>query len=528
MADTPNFGARHPTNYTAAGQAERAGVPGGPQPRKRAGSNQNVWEGETVNATLKKTLTSALVASMVFGATTVALAKGPSKKTENHRFGDWQQIPDYALEALNRMAVKGVMKGDAQGRANPSAMITNAEAAAMVVRFLGEEDQALTAGASLELKVEDENEVPDWARQIVALALKNKLFDAPDGRFQPQHHLTRLEAAKLLVKAAKLEDEAQSKMDATLPFKDAKQISAGYAGYVAVAYDHGWMLGDPNGMFHPWKPISRAEWATLLNRVDTSVEAGTDARQIKGTLTAVNIGDAPSISLTTPVFPGGVTYPVDDTAVFFIAGRPATIADLQVGDSVVVNLSSDQKVLAITVVTQKTSVKGIVDAVTAATDSTPASITLQASGTVAAATYEVLPTAIVKVGETAGVLTDVKAGDRVSLTIERGKVTAIKVDAEAETYVGEVTAIAAGADNALPAISLKTKDGQPVTFTVADYAQILSATGANVTLADVKAGDQVELRVQRSLVIRIRVRQAAATPVTTSDAAVTAPAAPQN
>jgi len=469
-----------------------------------------------MNTTLKKALTSALVASMVLGATASALAKGPSKADKTHRFGDWQQIPDYAQEALDRMVVKGVMLGDANGFSNPSAMITNAEAAAMVVRFMGQADEAQTVDANAELTVEDKTAIPSWARQIVALALKNELFDLKNGRFNPQHPLTRLEAAKLLVKAAKLEEEATSKMDATLPFKDAKQIPASYSGYVAVAYDHGWMVGDPNGMFHPWKAISRAEWATLLNRVDTTTDVGTDEHQVKGTLTAVTVGDAPSISMTTPVFPGGVTYPVDDTCVFLVGGKEATIADLQVGDSVIINLSQDRKVLAVTVVVVKESVSGVVSAVTAATDSAPASISLQSSATVTDAvygsTYEILPNAIVKVGDVAGALADVKVGDKVALTLERGKVSAIKVDVEVVSYTGDVTAVTQGANNQLPSITVKTADNQTQTFQVADYAQLLSATGANITMNDVKVGDRVELRVQRSLAIRVKVLAAAPAP----------------
>lgn len=487
--------------------------------RTPTGGRQNLHaEGDRMNTTLKKALTSALVASMVLGASAAALATGPSKDDRTHRFGDWQQIPDYAQEALSRMAVKGVMMGDAEGFANPSHMITNAEAAAMVIRFMGQADeaQAVDADAELEseLNVEDEGDIPSWARQIVALALKSDLFDLQNGRFSPQHPLTRLEAAKLLVKAAQLEDEATSKMDATLPFKDAKQIPAEYSGYVAVVYDHGWMVGDPNGMFHPWKAISRAEWATLLNRVDTSTDVGTDENQIKGSLTAVTVGDAPSISLTTPVFPGGVTYPVDDTCVFLVNGKEATIADLQVGDSVIINLSQDRKVLAVAVVVKKESVSGVVSAVTAATVSAPASISLQGSSTVtdavyggtgAAATYEVLASATVKVGDVAGTLADVKVGDKVELTLERGKVTAIKVDVEVESFTGEVTAVTQGTNNQLPSIAVIISDTGSQTFQVADYAQILSATGANITMNDVKVGDRVELRAQRSLVIRVKV-----------------------
>jgi len=391
-------------------------------------------------------------------------------------------------------------------------MITNAEAAAMVVRFMGQADEAQTVDANAELTVEDKTAIPSWARQIVALALKNELFDLKNGRFNPQHPLTRLEAAKLLVKAAKLEEEATSKMDATLPFKDAKQIPASYSGYVAVAYDHGWMVGDPNGMFHPWKAISRAEWATLLNRVDTTTDVGTDEHQVKGTLTAVTVGDAPSISMTTPVFPGGVTYPVDDTCVFLVGGKEATIADLQVGDSVIINLSQDRKVLAVTVVVVKESVSGVVSAVTAATDSASASISLQGADTAAATSYEVLPNAIVKVGEIAGTLADVKVGDKVTLTLERGKVSAIKVDVEVVSYTGDVTAVTQGANNQLPSITVKTADNQTQTFEVADYAQLLSATGANITMNDVKVGDRVELRVQRSLAIRVKVLAAAPAP----------------
>ncbi|MHB9143905.1 MAG: S-layer homology domain-containing protein [Symbiobacteriia bacterium] len=479
-----------------------------------------------MNTTLKKALTAALVASMVLGTTAMAFASpGKSGRAKaSQRFSDWQQIPDWAQEAMTRMSVKGVIRGDNYGDANPGAMITNAEAAAMVVRFLGEEQQAQTLNVSVDLTVSDKTEVPDWAKAVVTWSVKNDLFELQNGRFNPNHPLTRLEAARLLVKAAKLEDEAKSKADATLVYKDARQISAAYVGYVAVAYDHGWMLGDPNGMFHPNKTITRAEWATLLNRADISTDVTADANQVKGAITAVTIGAAPSITVTTPVFPSGVTYPVDDTAVFYVGGKEATIADLQVGDNVLINLSADRKVLAVTVVIKREQVSGSVTAVAPATAATPGSISIEpaAATTVSdavysavdAATYEVSPTAPIKIGDIAGTLADIKVGDKAQLTLERGKVVAVKVDVEVVKVEGSITAVTPGQNSALPTIAIKDEDGNTATYEVADFAQIFSATDATITIADLKVGDKVEARVQRGQIIRIKVDEAATQSVT--------------
>lgn len=473
-----------------------------------------------MKATLKQALTSAVVATMVIGSASVALASHgqPSNnqtggtQTTVTTFVDWQQVPDWAAEAITRMAVKGVMEGDDEHRSNPSAMITNAEAAAMVVRFLGQSQDATSLNATQDLNISDRSDVPDWAKGVVAWSLKNNLFEVHNGRFNPQHPLTRLEAARLLVMATKLQDEAASKQGEVLPYKDARQIPGAYVGYVAVAFDHGWMIGDNNGMFHPNKAITRAEWATLLNRADVSLDLTTDANQVKGAITAVNVGDAPTISVTTPVFPSGVTYPVDDTCKFFIGGQEATISDLQVGDSVLINLSPDRKVLAVTVVIDKQSVSGVVSAVTLATDTAPGSISLQSEGaTVGSAVYgtayEVDPSTVVTIGEVAGALADVKVGDQAALTLERGKVVAIKVNVAVQSYEGQIIAVAPSQDNALPSITVKTEDNQSQTWNVADFAQILAGSGDNITIADLQVGDRVELKVQRSLIIRIKVTE---------------------
>lgn len=386
---------------------------------------------------IKKAVIFLLVAVMVLSSTAVAFAedgrdkwekKWEDKNEKKHKFSDWQNVPQWADEALTRMYMKGVIRGDS-GAAAPNREITNAEAATMVLRILGLEEQA-KIDIDAKLEIEDEDEVPGWARGTVARALKEGLMEKQNGRFKPGHHLTRVEAAILLVRAAKLEAEARAQMDAILPFKDARAIPARAVGYVAVAYDRGFLVGFPDGTFRPNQKITRAEWAALLDRIDRKTDQFKDNRQVKGTVAEVVYGSAPTITVITPVFPQGYPYQVDDTAVFYVDGKEATILDVHKGDQVIFQLSETRKILMVTVMRKAQNVlgdyRGTVTQVVAGTSTALPSISL-ITDQGATLTANIADWAIVLGPSGPTTLADVKAGARAEIRVQAELATRIKL-----------------------------------------------------------------------------------------------------
>jgi serine protease AprX len=81
----------------------------------------------------------------------------------------------------------------------------------------------------------------------------------PGSVFQPNTRSTRLVAAVVLVRAAGLQAEAESKAGAYLPYTDASQIPYELRGYVQVAVGRG-LIGSAS-QFSPGGALTRAELA---------------------------------------------------------------------------------------------------------------------------------------------------------------------------------------------------------------------------------------------------------------------------
>lgn len=80
----------------------------------------------------------------------------------------------------------------------------------------------------------------------------------PDGTFRPDAPITRAEMAKIISLFAKL-DKSESR------FSD---IAGHWAeAYIRLAAGNGWIAGYPDGTFGPQRNITRAETATMINRV---------------------------------------------------------------------------------------------------------------------------------------------------------------------------------------------------------------------------------------------------------------------
>ncbi|MGE5591233.1 MAG: S-layer homology domain-containing protein, partial [Bacillota bacterium] len=495
---------------------------------------------------LRSGLALLLTVAMLVGPASTALAdKGGNGRGRSSRFSsqfnDWQS-GFWANESLARMIIKGVMKGGTNGtglQVDANRPVTRLEAAIMLVRLLGldqtqptdidyqpidrsdddDEDrydnplglkfklEAKNGKIEYKFEFEDDEDIPLWGRDAVAVALE-KGFLVFDGRsFNPMAPLKRVEAAIMLVKAAGLDAEAQSRAGAALPFVDAPAISYMAKGYVAVALEKGFINGNPDGTFQPNKPVTRAQWAAMLDRLDRGQSA--DQRQVKGTITAINqSGTAlPTISMTTPVFPNGVTYTVADQAVFFVGGQEATINDLHVGDQVLVQLSDTRQILMVTTVGQTNPVlTGTVVAFTAPSGTQNGTIILQGSSGAGQA-YAVAPTAVVRLGALPGTFADVQVGDRVTLTVTNGVVTTIAVNVSTQKVQGTVTAKTTGSGSTPNTLTVRTSAGAATTYALAANATIVSAAGANLTFVDIKVGDSVELQVQRSLAVSVKVLQ---------------------
>lgn len=160
-------------------------------------------------------------------------------------------------EMLNGEDHYAYLLGYEDGTVRPNGSISRAEVATVLFRLLKDDVrmQNLTKDNAY-------SDVPDTAWYAAAVSTLSKMgviSGYPDGTFRPNEPITRAEFAAMI---ARFDETAKS---ADTPFTD---ISGHWAeNAIGKAYGNGWVEGSSKTVFCPESNLTRAETATLLNRV---------------------------------------------------------------------------------------------------------------------------------------------------------------------------------------------------------------------------------------------------------------------
>ncbi|MEW5932915.1 MAG: S-layer homology domain-containing protein, partial [Bacillota bacterium] len=210
---------------------------------------------------LKTLAVLALVLVFLAGAAGSALAGG--KKF----FRDEDQAP-WAKAYLAAASLKGLLKGDPDGRFRPNDPLRREELVAALVRFAGLEEAAASM-AQAALPYRDSAQVLEraaWARGYLAAARDAGILPEEEDQFLPGEAADRLWAAELLVRALGLQGEAELRAGEGVEFRDVGDVPPEKSGYLAVAVERGLLQGFPDGTFRPKEKLTRAQLAALLER----------------------------------------------------------------------------------------------------------------------------------------------------------------------------------------------------------------------------------------------------------------------
>ena len=146
--------------------------------------------------------------------------------------------------------------GYPDGTVQPSGQITRAEATTIFFRLLTDE--------SREANLTKTNRYTDvaagaWYNTAISTMTRAGIVDGyPDGTFRPDAPITRAEMSKIISLFAELDKKTDR-------FSD---IAGHWAEkYIKLAAGNGWIEGYPDGTFLPQRNITRAETATMINRV---------------------------------------------------------------------------------------------------------------------------------------------------------------------------------------------------------------------------------------------------------------------
>ncbi|PYI51237.1 peptidase S8 [Paenibacillus flagellatus] len=170
--------------------------------------------------------------------------------------GNYIDIGDHwAKDAILELTDLHIAEGYGTYSFEPDASISRAEAVTLVVKSFGYSKRKDAAFPDLP--------TDHWAYDPVSKALQAGIVQGyPDGRFDPDGQLSRVEMAVLFAKALGL----GGKLRGDVPFTD---IDADYWALPILKQmkAEGWITGYDDGTFAPDRPTSRAEFAVMLQRI---------------------------------------------------------------------------------------------------------------------------------------------------------------------------------------------------------------------------------------------------------------------
>ncbi|OME77628.1 hypothetical protein BK120_25470, partial [Paenibacillus sp. FSL A5-0031] len=171
----------------------------------------------------------------------------------------------WAKTSINDLASRLIINGSDEQRFLPDNEITRAEFTAIMIRALG------LSSAAKSVSFTDISE-KDWYHSAAQIAYSYGLVDGySDGSFKPNEKITRQEAMVILSRAMKLADLYNKlgnvqQQNLLHGFKDNTKIAAWARQAAALTIQFG-VIGGYNGELQPQKNITRAETATIIQRL---------------------------------------------------------------------------------------------------------------------------------------------------------------------------------------------------------------------------------------------------------------------
>lgn len=160
-------------------------------------------------------------------------------------------------EMLNGEDHYAYLLGYEDGTVRPNGSISRAEVATVLFRLL--KDDVRMQNLTKDNAYSDVSDTAWYAAAVSTLSKMGVISGYPDGTFRPNAPITRAEFAAMI---ARFDETAKS---ADTPFTD---ISGHWAeNAIGKAYGNGWVAGSSKTVFCPESNLTRAETATLLNRV---------------------------------------------------------------------------------------------------------------------------------------------------------------------------------------------------------------------------------------------------------------------
>ncbi|WCN37928.1 S-layer homology domain-containing protein [Aneurinibacillus uraniidurans] len=420
-------------------------------------------------------------------------------------------VPTWAKGSVALAISKGLIK-PSEKNFSPNEYASRAWIAQLMVRMVGKESEV---GKSVETTVfTDAADVPEWAKEYVktasSLGLVSGYLENGKYSFKPNYAVTRAQIVSVLSQSEKYIDvtsdttqvgsvesitgstlsiinSAGGKQSYTLTsqtkfYKDSKEITS-----AVVDADSQVMVIGTNG---------KADYVEVLQNKPAKPQYTT----VKGTIEKV-FSEAKTVvvRLSDDKLQ---TYTISDSTAVTSGSDKLQVSQLVKGDQVELSINADGKVVELkrTNVSQEQAMAGTVYDIDKATQL----LTIKtAAGKLEAYQYTDA-TYIEYKNKRFPSVEDLLPGDSVKLEVNNGAITKIIV-AGSTANAGE-TATVKVISAADKFIALQNDKGDMQAYTIASSATVSLNGAIAPTLADIKVGDKVEVKVENNAVVSIAIK----------------------
>lgn len=244
------------------------------------------------------TVTSALLAMTMTVSAVPAVLAAPAEHAEvtasaaegtySPVFSD-VKLGHWAEKHIHKLAALGILKGN-NGKFRPADDITQQEAIALAIRYMGLENELNESGNAA---LPEDFKVGNYFKSYTVLAFQKGLLNSEEElkNLDPKkpwgdQKASREWITKILVRAVGKESDAKQVMTMPTSFADNSKISTSNLGYVNVAVELGLTTGVDKNRFDPQGKVTRAQIATFFSRGDAVSSIAYDA-QVMGIVSEI-------------------------------------------------------------------------------------------------------------------------------------------------------------------------------------------------------------------------------------------------
>ena len=200
------------------------------------------------------------------GTTTTNTTTTTTTEDEKCTFEDIAKY-DWAKEAIEALASKGIIKGRSEKIFDPAANITRADFVTLIARMLKIEAE------SGETNFTDVNKEQYYAKAIAGAFEAGIIKGKSATTFEPNTNITRQEAAVVISNVLKhLGNKTETTVDVLKDVKDIDKIASWAKLGVATTYKEEIIKGKPGNLFDPDGLTTRAETAVMVYRLLSKIK----------------------------------------------------------------------------------------------------------------------------------------------------------------------------------------------------------------------------------------------------------------